>query len=397
LAYDQIVILAAFVCVYAIAAGALERTPVNGALVFTGFGLLFGPFGFGFLTFNPEAADLRLIAELSLALVLFVEAAKADFSVLKRSFRIPQRLILVALPLVIVLGVLIGWLLFDTLTLIEIAVLATLLAPTDAALGKAVVTNKEVPAEIREGLNFESGLNDGVCVPLFLAFLVIATQQAAGASLSELAFGLILREIGIGAAVGLVLAAIVAWWMGVCGQRKWLSESWMQVPVAALAIACFTGAQALHGSGFIAAFIGGLLFGRLVKSDTEKLVHASESAGDTLALLTWVVFGAAVVGGSIAEWSVEVVIYAVCSLTVIRMLPVFVALTGLPLTVPDKLFIGWFGPRGLASVVFAVMVFAADLPGGPTIIATAVLTIVLSVVAHGLSAPSLIGALARTR
>jgi len=175
--YEQIAILAGFVCIYSVAAGGLERTPINGALVFTVFGFPLGPLVLGLLNFNIEAEGLKLIAEIALALVLFVEAAKADFSVLKRNFKIPKRLILVALPLVILFGIAIGWLVFDTLTFFEIAVLATLLAPTDAALGKAVVTNKDVPAEIREGLNFESGLNDGICVPIFWPFFLLQPKK----------------------------------------------------------------------------------------------------------------------------------------------------------------------------------------------------------------------------
>lgn len=384
--YDQIAIFAAFLCIYSAAAGGFERTAFGGALIFTAFGLAVGPYGLALVDGDVEANALRLIAELTLALVLFVEASKADLRVLSKSFRIPQRLILVALPLVILLGFGFGLVLFDELTVLEVAILATLLAPTDAALGKAVVTNKDVPAEIREGLNLESGLNDGVCVPIFLAFLALAVSAGAEESLIGLALKLVVQEIGIGAAVGVSLSLLAAYLLRFCHRQGWITSSWIQIPVVALAVACFTAAQALHGSGFIAAFVGGLLFGVLAGKDKHDLVHAAEGAGDTLALLTWVIFGAAVVGQVSEAFTWQVVIYAICSLTVLRIVPVFLALSGLSLGVDERLFIGWFGPRGLASVVFAVMVYNSGIPGADVIVATAVCTILLSVIAHGVTA-----------
>jgi NhaP-type Na+/H+ or K+/H+ antiporter len=383
---DHIAILAIFLCVYSAAAGGFERSPFGGALVFTVFGLAFGPYGLALLDLGIEADSLRLIAEMTLALLLFVEASKADLRVLSKSFQIPQRLILIALPLVILLGFGTGLLLFDQLTILEVALLATLLAPTDAALGKAVVTNQDVPAEIREGLNLESGLNDGVCVPIFLAFLTLAVSTSTEDSLTGLAMKLVVKEIGIGAAVGIVLTTLAAYLLSFCHHRGWITPSWIQVPVAALAVACFAAAQALHGSGFIAAFVGGLLFGVVAKKDKHDLVHAAEGAGDTVALLTWVIFGAAVVGQVADAFTWQVVIYAICSLTVLRIVPVFLALSGLSAGVDERLFIGWFGPRGLASVVFAVMVYNSGIPGADVIVATAVCTILLSVIAHGVTA-----------
>ena len=168
--YEDLSILAAFVFLYSITCGGLERTPINGAIVFTAFGLAFGSLGLGLLTLDVGAEGLNTLAELTLALVLFTDAANANLSVLKKAFHIPQRLLLIGLPLTILLGFGAGVLLFGGLTLFEIAILATMLAPTDAALGKAVVTNESVPTDIRESLNVESGLNDGICVPIL--FLV---------------------------------------------------------------------------------------------------------------------------------------------------------------------------------------------------------------------------------
>jgi len=392
--YATLAILAVFIFLYSIASGGLERTPVNGALIFTAFGLAFGPLGLGVLSMDVDKEGLRTLAELTLALVLFTDAAEADLGVLKKNIGIPRRLLLIGLPLTILLGFGVGVLVFDGLSLLEIAILATMLAPTDAALGKAVVTNESVPSNIREGLNVESGLNDGICVPILFVFLALVTSTGAETGTPVLAMKLVAEEIGIGVAVGVGLTALGSW-LGVrFADRGWVTETWRQLPVPALAVACFAVAQWLGGSGFIAAFAGGLLFGGLVKRHKHRLLLAAEGTGDTLALITWVVFGAAVVGQTVDSFRWEVVLYALLSLTLVRMLPVFLALAGMRLQASEKLFMGWFGPRGLASIVFAVIVLNEHLPGGGTIAMTVVCTIVLSVVAHGISANPLVAVLA---
>ncbi len=185
--YADLAILALFVFLYSITGGGLERTPFNGAIVFTAFGLVFGPLGLGLLTLNVDAEGLNTLAELTLALVLFTDAANANLGVLKQSFYIPQRLLLSGLPLTILLGFGVGVLVFGGLTLMEIAILGTMLAPTDAALGKAVVSDESVPADIREGLNVESGLNDGICVPILFVFLTLAVDSEVDGGTSMLA------------------------------------------------------------------------------------------------------------------------------------------------------------------------------------------------------------------
>ncbi|MGD1983614.1 MAG: cation:proton antiporter [Chromatiaceae bacterium] len=392
--YEDLAILAVFVLVYSATAGGLERTPISGALVFTAFGLLVGPLGLGWLDLDVDAEGLRTLAEVTLALVLFTDASNSDLSVLKKTVRIPRRLLLLGLPLTIVLGFGIGVVLFGDLSLFEIAILATLLAPTDAALGKAVVTNEAVPANIRQGLNVESGLNDGICVPILFVFLALAAGSAGEQSTTALALGLVAEEIGIGVLVGVSLTLLGAWLLKLCASRGWITESWRQLPVIVLAVSCFAVAQVIGGSGFIAAFVGGLLFGAVAKEHKHGLLLAAEGTGDTLALLTWVVFGVAVVGHTIDQMSWEVLLYAVLSLTVVRMLPVFLSLAGTQLRTDEKLFMGWFGPRGLASIVFAVIVLNEHLPGADTIVLTAVCTIVLSILGHGLSANPLVRVLA---
>ena len=387
--YESMAILASFVFLYSIVAGGLERTPVNGAIVFMGFGLAIGPMGLGVLDMGVDAEVLRLLAEMTLALVLFIDAANANLDVLKQSIRIPRRLLLLALPLIILLGFGAGVLLFDGLGLLEIAILAVMLAPTDAALGKAVVSNQSVPPKVRESLNVESGLNDGICVPILFVFLALAasaTSGTEGGDHSGLALKLLTEDLGIGAGVGIGLTLVGSWLLKWFAGRGWVTETWRQLPVVALAVACFALAQLLGGSGFIACFVGGLLFGWIAREHRHGLLLAAEGTGDTLSLLTWVLFGGAVMGQAIAGFSWQVVLYALLSLTVVRMLPVFLVLAGTGLRTDEKLFMGWFGPRGLASIVFAVIVAHEHLPGGDIITSTVVCTILFSIIGHGLSA-----------
>jgi NhaP-type Na+/H+ or K+/H+ antiporter len=261
-----------------------------------------------------------------------------------------------------------------------------MLAPTDAALGKAVVTNESVPNAVRQGLNVESGLNDGICVPILFVFLALATEKAGEGGPWQLAIKLVAEEIGIGLAVGVLLTGMACWLLKIAWRRKWLSEIWIQIPVVALAVACFAAAQFIGGSGFIAAFTGGLLFGAIAKQYREEFLRAAEGTGDIMALITWVIFGAAVVGQSLDNFSWFMVVYAILSLTIIRMMPVFLSLTGLKTNTEGKLFIGWFGPRGLASVVFAVIVVNANLPNGGALAMTVACTVLLSIIFHGVSA-----------
>ncbi len=391
--YQNLAVLAVFVYVYSILAGKLERLPIGGPILWVAFGLLVGPLGLGFLALDIDAEGLLRLAEITLAVILFTDAANADLEEVGRSFRIPQRLLLIGLPLTILAGFGTGYVLFAGLGLFELAILSTMLAPTDAALGKAVVTNEAVPADVREGLNVESGLNDGICVPVLFVFLELAVGAAGEGSTTSLVVGHLAEELGIGLAVGLGLTAVGAALFRFAGTRGWVSHHWLQIPVIMLALASFAIAQSLGGSGFIAAFTGGLLFGHLARKGKHELLRAAEATGDTLSLFTWVVFGAAVVGQALGLFTWPVLVYALLSLTVVRMLPVFLSLTGLGMSADTKLFIGWFGPRGLASIVFAVIVVGAQLPGGDTLTLTVVATVLFSVIAHGLTAGPLAAAL----
>jgi NhaP-type Na+/H+ or K+/H+ antiporter len=384
--YESLALLGGFILLYSIVAGGVERSWISGPIVFTLFGLLIGPVGLDLLPIEGRTEVLRTLAEVTLALVLFTDAAGADLRVLRRAAGLPVRLLLIGLPLTIALGYVIGVLLNVQLTPLEIALVATMLAPTDAALGKAVVTNEVVPGDVRQSLNVESGLNDGICVPILFVFLALAQSAGVEGSTWTLALGLVAEEIGIGLAVGLVVTGVAVQLLKLAARHQWLTHTWIQIPVVALAITCFATAQFLGGSGFIAAFVGGLLFGALARQQREKFLLAAEGTGDTLALITWIAFGVRVVGKAIGYFEWRLVLYALLSLTVIRMLPVFLSLAGSRVNTEGKLFIGWFGPRGLASIVFGIIVLDADLPNGGLMAMVVAATIIFSILAHGVTA-----------
>jgi NhaP-type Na+/H+ or K+/H+ antiporter len=392
-AYQILIVLSAFAFLYSLVASRLERTPFNGALLYVIFGLLCGPFGLNLVNVQIKAEGISWLAELTLALVLFTDSANANLMVLRKFHAIPMRLLLVGLPLTILLGFGAGVVLFPDLGLFEVALLATMLAPTDAALGKAVVTNESVPDSVRESLNIESGLNDGICVPILLLFLTLAGGEAIE-TIEQYPFGmglwLTLQAIGIGAAVGLGLGAMGSLTLYICSSRHWIGGAWLQIPVISLALLCFASAQWLGGSGFIAAFTGGMTFGALTRRHKHAVLRPAEGIGDLMAMLTWFIFGSMLLALPFGRPEWPILVYALGSLTVVRMLPVFLSVSGLGLRADTKLFLGWFGPRGLASVVFAVMVINSQLPGGATLIATTAWTILFSVIAHGLSANPLV-------
>lgn len=384
--YQALTVLAAFAFFYSVVASRLERTPINGALVYLIAGLLCGPYGLKLIDLNVDAEGVKTLAELTLALVLFSDSANSNLAVLRKVEWVPIRLLLIGLPLTIAAGACVGYFMFDELTLLEIALLATMLAPTDAALGQAVVTNETVPSGVRESLNVESGLNDGICVPVLLVFLALATGQVSGDETASLVAKLPLQAIGIGAGVGIVLAIVGGFVLKQSASHGWIGGAWVQIPIVALAMFCFGLAQWMGGSGFIACFVGGLVFGGLTKKHKEEVLNGAEGAGNVFSLLTWFAFGAVVVEKGFQQTSWEVVAYAVLSLTVIRIIPVFLCLIGVPAKLDTKLFIGWFGPRGLASIVFIVMVLQENLPGHDTLAAVVVWTVALSIVTHGMSA-----------
>ncbi len=377
-------VVAVIVGVYAVFSGVLARHWISAALFFVAAGLIAGDELFGVLE-PAKAQELLLIAaEATLALVLFTDASRLDVGRLRREFALPGRLLGIGLPLTILAGTALAAGVLGELSLVEALVLAIALAPTDAALGQAVVTDERVPGRVRQGLNVESGLNDGICVPLLLIALAVA--EAHGGAIGEgEAVRLVVEEIGWGLVAGVVAGGLAA--IAVRHAGRLAEPTWQQlIPLAAAALA-YGSAVGLGGSGFIGAFVGGLVFAAMRPDQENESTLFTEEAGGVLDAITFVLFGALVLGAALTRADAELYLYAVLSLTIIRMLPVAVAMIGSHARRPTVAYVGWFGPRGLASIVFAVIILdEADLAGSQTIIDTISVTVALSVLLHGISA-----------
>ena len=375
--------------------GRLSGTVVTPAMVFVAVGLLVGPKVLGEIDLESSSGTVRALAEATLALVLFCDASRIDLGELRREFGVPVRLLGIGLPLTIALGALAAAVIFDRLSVEEAVILSIVLAPTDAALGQAVVTEPRVPGRIRQGLNVESGLNDGICVPLLFAAVAAADVQSA-ISDGRSAATLLLEEIGYGVVGGVVGGLVVAMIVIHAGRRDLIAGAWRQVIPGAGAALAYGTASALGGSGFIAAFVAGMTFRLALRRDPEDINDLSEQVGNVLNGVTFLFFGAILLGPALGELTWELALYAVLSLTLARMLPVVIAMLGTRARPPTLAFLGWFGPRGLASIVFAVIVIEeSNLPHEHLIVLAIYLTVGLSVFAHGLSAAPLAGRYAR--
>jgi NhaP-type Na+/H+ or K+/H+ antiporter len=367
----------------------LYGTPITPAMVFVAVGLLAGPKVLGEIDLEGSSATVRALAEATLALVLFCDASRIDLKVLRRDVGVPVRLLGIGLPLTIVLGAVSAAVIFDRLTIEEALILAIVLAPTDAALGQAVVTEPRIPGRIRQSLNVESGLNDGICVPLLFAAVALADVE------SEIAEGrsaatLLLEEIGYGVVGGVLGGLVVAAIVIHAGRRGLIAGQWRQVIPGAGAAFAYGTAAALGGSGFIAAFVAGITFRLALGKDPEQINELSEQVGNVLNGVTFVLFGAILLGPALGELTWELALYAVLSLTLVRMLPVAIAMVGTRARPPTLGFLGWFGPRGLASIVFALLVVEESNLAHEHLIELAIyLTVGLSVLAHGLTASPL--------
>lgn len=384
--------LAAFA--YSLLAARLEKWWISAPLAMAAAGLLVSESGLGLVELAPEREVVVLLAELTLVLVLFTDAARINPRASRGDpgppIRLPIRLLGIGMPLTIAFGALVALWMFDALELWEAALLAVVLAPTDAALGQPVVTSPAVPVRVRRTLNIESGLNDGLAVPFVFLFVALAgPDDAAGLGFWA---RFVAEQIGIGALVGIgagLLGGVLLSWAvrhGVAG------DLWEGVAVIALPLSIFAGADLLGGNGFIAAFVGGAMFGRLCGAGRRRrLLLFSESEGHLLELGIFFAFGLAFMPVVIDDISWSAAVYAVLSVTVIRMLPVAVATLGASIDLRTVLFLAWFGPRGLASLVLALIILEeGDVAASEQIFVIAGLTVALSIVLHGLTATPLV-------
>ena len=381
-------LFAAVLLGYALVSRSLGTWSVTPQIFSLAAGLLFGLASTEITAGDLASEELRLVGEIALVLCLFTDASRIDIRSIRGTASLPSRLLLVGLPLTIAFGVAFALVLLPGVGLAAAFLLAVLLAPTDAGLGAAVVNDVRIPVRIRQAINVESGLNDGLVTPLVLFAVAIEETESDGAGMDWIRFAV--SEIGIGVVAGIVLGVVGAWLIRWARAHDHLSPSFRWAAAPALAILAWAVTPMLGGNAFIAAFVAGMAATAAGGRMPDTFTEFGETAGELAGLAVFFLFGALVT--LIDGYTIPVVAYAVLSLTVIRMLPVAVALIRTRLSLPTVAFIGWFGPRGLASIVLALLALG---DGGsphlaPGVAATVAVTVLLSVVLHGLSAGPLV-------
>lgn len=376
--------IVAIVVVWGVVSRPLDRRGVTSAIVFTVSGFLVGAKVLGLLDVPVESAAVQEVTEVALVLLLFSDATRLDLRALRHELGWPSRLLLIGLPLTLLAGTGVGVLVFPGMALASVFLLSTMLCPTDAALGQKVVTDASVPDRIRQALDVEGGLNDGLAVPFFLVALDIANAElTTGVTWAVVQNAA--EQIGWGLGAGLAAGLVGALLFRAADRRGWIGGEWRQIIPLAIALLAYALAVTLGGSGFIAAFAGGLAFGSASGQLGSAITVFTEETGGLLAAFTWIGFGALALTLVIPHITWRVVLYALLSLTLVRMLPVAIAMTRQGLRLPTLAFLGWFGPRGLATVVFALLVLERGVPEGQTLLTTVVVTVALSVILHGLT------------
>lgn len=387
---NWIPIVAILFVVFGMFSKRLAHSPVTGPMIFTAAGVAIGLIleaqGVNELVMSAELQGdmVQMLLEATLIIILFSDAVVIDIRAVRMEAFLPGRLLGIGLPLMIVFGTVVAMFAFPDIGFWPAAVIAIILAPTDAALGQAVIANKDVPSLVRQGLGVESGLNDGLVVP----FLTIAIAAAANemATSGEIA-RVFIEEIGFAIIVGMVVGLVGGRAVKYAYSRGFMTREWRQVTVVSLAVLCFVLADPIGGSGFIAAFVGGLSFGIVVRRDYPDICNFSEGIGHVLTMVAFLVFGMLILTPVVRFITWQTVLYAVVSLTIIRIGAVAIALIGTNLGFRTKLYIGWFGPRGLASLVFmGTVVIGSDPASGAAIVTIGATTVAISVFLHGLSA-----------
>jgi sodium/hydrogen antiporter len=383
---SDLAIVTALVFAWGTLSARLERFDVTAPIIFVLAGLLLTHGPLAALGFVPSPELVKALAEVTLVLVLFSDASRVGLRDLHADLGLCLRLLGIGLPLTIGLGTLLALGLFNGMSIWLALLVGAALAPTDAALGAGVMVNPAVPARIRQLLNIESGLNDGIATPVVLVAIAGAETAEHAASVGP---GAAVAELALGLLVGAVVGGAGGFVVNVARRRGWAAGGFAGSAVLALAVCAYACALALHGNGFIAAFVGGLAYRTCGGRRGERLVPYVEETGALVSLLVWLAFGAVAVVPALQSLTWQTVLYAVLSLTVIRMAPVALSLIGAGLGRPAVAFVGWFGPRGLASVVFALLALEDIGKVAGTAVSVIAFTVLLSVVAHGLTADPL--------
>ena len=386
-AYPILIFAALLIFAYGLFSRLSERSPISAAMVFVSVGIIAGPLGFDLVELGLNSSTVRVLAELTLILVLFVDASTIDIPSLIQVKGLPFRLLFIGLPLTMVLGIFLAVPFFFSMGLWTIALMALILSPTDAALGMPVVTSPLVPEKIREAINVESGLNDGIALPPILACIAALSAEAADRAGAHFWIGFVLKQFLFGPLLG----ALVGWLGGQlvdrASKRGWMNPTFQRLAACSLAVLAYALAEKFHGNGFIAAFFGGLMLGVHTPEVRERIHEFGEAEGQQLGLFVFLIFGLAAVPQAAKHWDGAAWLYAILSLTVIRMLPVALSLRGTRLTKFSIAFIGWFGPRGIASVLYLIIVVEElGLKGYERMLSVIVLTVLLSVFLHGVTA-----------
>ncbi len=388
---EPLIVIALCIVFYGAFSGRFAKSVISAPMIFMLAGLAAGQAGLGLFEIDIENEVLEGFGELTLGFILFADAAATNSRNLLKESRIPQRLLLVSLPLTIIFGTAVAIGLFPNLSWQECALIAAILAPTDAALGYAVVTSKDVPERIRQGVLVESGLNDGIALPMVLLFAALAFS-----AMSEEAHGLgywlgfAATQISVGAIVGVVTGGVLGKLVHHADEKGWISHEFRNLTCIGVAILTLLLADIIGGNGFIAAFVGGMVFGTFCKRRAGSLTGFVEEEGQLFSLIIFFFFGAVLLPSALEHFTGFCVLYAMLSLTFIRMAPTALSLIGLRLKLPTQAFIGWFGPRGLASILFLLIAVEHDEMGRLSEIEAVVyVTVFLSVILHGATASPL--------
>lgn len=366
------------------------NSPLTAPIFFVVAGLICGPAILGIYQMHLDHEVIKLIAETGLILVLFSDASTVSIKRFIVDRSVPVRLLFVGLPLTMVLGALLAWPIFPELPFASLLLMALILSPTDAALGLAVVQSKAVPEKVRRWINIESGLNDGISLPPILATMAYilhrTNQQQEGLAL------FITEQIGLGALAGILVGYFGGRLIQKATEHAWMSSTFARLSAVALAFISYGVAEYINGNGFISAYFAGLLAGTALKHENKENIQSfTETEGQQPVLILFLIFAIVGVPWAAPYWNAAIVLYSILSLTIIRMLPVFIVLIGCKVDTCSKLFIGWFGPRGIASILYLLVAsHAIGLKGHETIFSTIVLTVLMSIFLHGLSAAPLV-------
>jgi len=385
MSYSIGALIALLFLAFALGSRKLSGSILTGPMLFAGFGFLIGPQVLGWVDLEISNHVIHTIAEVTLVIVLFTDAASTDFTLFRRSGNLPLRMLLIGMPLAVALGTLAALGLFPGWSLWEAALLAAILTPTDAALGQAVTENEAIPERIRNAIGTESGLNDGLALPLVVLFAALA----AGASSDGAGYWLEFAgsQIVLGPLVGVAIGYAGGRLVGLADEHEWMAEWAEGIAAMAIALGAFMLAEAVHGNGFLAAFAGGLAFGKGLGRRCRFLYEFQQTEAHMLVLITFTLVGAMLLPAAMQHLTLNCFIFSIFALTLMRMLPIALSLTGLKLGLHTIAFLGWFGPRGLASVLFLLMVMqSTDLARESELLAAVALTVTLSILLHGITA-----------